>query len=469
MQPDRLNLVPFPADIAWREGDAGLALDGTAVPELKTRIDEQLALADEGYRLAISESGAVLEASTPRGAAHGQQTFDQLLAQSRREGTPLPPVTIEDAPRFSWRGGHLDVCRHFFPLETVKAYIDWLAWHKFNVFHWHLTEDQGWRLEIKKYPRLTEIGAWRQGGGGERYGGFYTQEEAREVVDYAAQRQIVVVPEIEVPGHAVAALAAYPELGCLGKELSVETTWGVFEDVYCPGKESVFTFLEDVFDEVCEIFPSAYIHVGGDECPKKRWETCPDCQKRISDESLSDVEALQSYTIRRVEELLLARGRKLIGWDEILEGGLAPQATVMSWRGDVGGITAAQAGHDVIMCPNSHCYLDHKQIDDPDETVGRPMDVCTLEKCYQYEPLPAALKEAQAGQVLGSQANVWTEYIRTPKELEYAVFPRLCALSEVFWSQPQRRDFGDFKHRLQGHVEQLGERGIDYCDKDLSL
>jgi hexosaminidase len=376
-------------------------------------------------------------------------------------------VCIRDSPRFQWRGGHLDVCRHFFPLETVKAYIDWLVLHKLNVFHWHLTDDQGWRLEIKKYPKLTEIGAWRGDGAGGKYGGFYTQEEAREIVAYAAERHITVVPEIEVLGHAVATLAAYPELGCLEKEISVETTWGIFDDVYCPGKERLFEFLGDVFEEICEIFPSIYIHVGGDECPKTRWKECPQCQKRMTEEGLADEEALQSYTIGRVDKLLIDRGRKMIGWDEIMEGGLAPQATVMSWRGEEGGITAARGGHDVIMCPNSHCYLDHKQIDDPAETVGRPMDVCSLENCYAYEPLPPALSREEAKHVLGSQANLWSEYVRKSKELEYAMFPRLCALAEVFWSAQDGRNFEDFKNRLQGHVKLLASEGVAYCDKDI--
>ena len=353
MTPRRLDLIPLPVDIQWQEAPGFVLVDGVD-PEPETAFVSD-GLTAEAYTLTIAQDGILLEAGAINGIAHGRQTLRQLVAQAQREGTELPAVVIHDAPRFPWRGGHLDVCRHFFQMEAVKAYIDWLAWHKLNVFHWHLTEDQGWRLEIKKYPKLTEIGAWRDDGEGGKYGGFYTQDEAREIVAYAAERHITVVPEIEVPGHAVATLAAYPELGCLEKELPVETTWGIFDDVYCPGKEKLFEFLEDVFEEVCEIFPSTYIHVGGDECPKTRWKTCPNCQSRMKEEGLSDEEELQSYTIRRVEKLLLDRGRRLIGWDEILEGGLAPQATVMSWRGEEGGITAARAGHDVIMCPESHC------------------------------------------------------------------------------------------------------------------
>lgn len=457
-----LDLIPYPAKVTRKEGVVGPLAAGSAA--LIHERDSKLG--PEAYRLDLSEAGASATASSDRGAAWAERTWDQLRAQAERENWErFPAITIEDAPRFSWRGGHLDVCRHFFSLETVKAYIDWLAWHKFNVFHWHLTEDQGWRLEIQKYPKLTEIGAWRDDGAGGRYGGFYTQDEAREIVAYAAERHLTVVPEIEVPGHAVAALAAYPELGCNGTALEVETRWGIFDDVYCPGNEAVFTFLEEVLDEVCAIFPGTYVHVGGDECPKTRWKSCAKCQDRMRAEGLADEEALQSYTIRRVEEMLLARGRKLVGWDEILEGGLAPQATVMSWRGEEGGITAARAGHDVIMCPNSHCYLDHKQIDSPDETVGRPMDVCTLEQCYSYDPMPADLEEGRRHHVLGSQANLWSEYVRDPGELEYAMFPRLSALAEVFWSPAETRNPESFQQRLVGHLHWLGERGVSYCPK----
>lgn len=448
--PRRLDLIPVPAAIEWHEGEPGLSVIDGRTPELRSDSDETLP--EEGYTLTISSRGAFLESSTRRGAAHGRQTWRQLVAQAQREGLPVPAVTIRDAPRFPWRGGHLDVCRHFFPLETVKAYVDWLAWHKFNVFHWHLTEDQGWRLEIEQFPRLTEIGAWRENGSGGLYGGFYTQDEAREIVAYAAEREIMVVPEIELPGHAVAALASYPELGCREEQLSVETRWGVFEDVYCPGKERVFDFLEAVLGEVCAIFPGPYVHIGGDECPKTRWKSCPNCQRRMREEGLADEDALQSYTIGRIARFLLGQGKKLIGWDEILEGGLAPEATVMSWRGEEGGIAAARAGHDVIMCPETHCYLDHKQNHDPGERVGRPLDVCTLEQCYSYDPLPAGLAQEEAEHVLGSQANLWSEYVRTPAELEYAVFPRLCALAEVFWSPGEGRDFGDFERRLAGHI-----------------
>ncbi len=465
IMPRRLDLIPLPASIQWL-GGSELPIAIGSSPVCRETLTEE-GFAPEGYALRITCEGASVKASTALGLAHGRQTWLQLVAQAEREGNGLPNIVIEDEPRFPWRGGHLDVCRHFFPLETVKRYIDWLAWYKFNVFHWHLTEDQGWRLEIEKYPRLTEIGAWRDDGDGGRYGGFYTQDEVREIVSYAAERNITVVPEIELPGHAMAALAAYPDLGCAGREIQVETSWGIFEDVFCPGKERVFAFFEGVLDEVCAIFPSVYIHIGGDECPKTAWNACPDCQKRMADEGLGDAEELQSYVVRRVESYLLGRGRRLIGWDEILEGGLAPEATVMSWRGEEGGITATRAGHDVIMCPNSHCYLDHKQIDDPNETVGQPDEVCTLANAYSYEPLPKGLEGVNEARILGSQANIWTEYIRDTRELEYAAFPRLCALAEVFWSPSGKRDLESLRKRLAGHVSMLENDGVRCCKKDL--
>ncbi len=465
-----LDLIPYPVQVELTEG-TGLAVPENESLPCEESLTQDLGLPEHGYRLLVNASGAQLQSPDATGLFHGQQTLRQLVNQARRGDGTVPALEITDYPRFPWRGAHLDVCRHFFSLETVKAFIDRMALHKLNVFHWHLTEDQGWRLEIKKYPKLTEIGAWRKGADGQPYGGFYTQDQAREVVAYAAERHITVIPEIEIPGHAVATLAAYPELGCTGKPIEVETTWGIFDDVYCPGKESVFRFFEDVLSEVLEIFPSTYIHIGGDECPKTRWKTCPKCQDRIKTEGLADEEALQSYTIHRVEQFLLEHHRKLIGWDEILEGGLAPQATVMSWRGTEGGIAAASAGHDVIMTPNSHCYLDHKQIDDPAETICRPEDVCTLQHCYTYEPVPDDLQSDQAKHVLGSQANVWTEYIRNPEELDYALFPRLSALSEIFWSEKPdgSRDFNNFLQRLQGHCQLLTAENISYCAKDLNL
>lgn len=464
-----LALVPYPIRIDLRDGVAGHSVPDEGALPVEESLGNGLRLPKHGYRLVIGEDSARMQARDATGLFHGRQTVRQLVAQARREGGSIPALEIVDYPRFPWRGAHLDVGRHFFPIDTVKAFIDRMALHKLNVFHWHLTEDQGWRLEIPKYPKLTQVGAWRKGADGECYGGFYTQDQASEVVAYAAERHITVVPEIEIPGHAVAALAAHPDLGCMNRPIEVETDWGIFDDVYCPGKESVFAFLQHVLTDVCAIFPSTYIHIGGDECPKTLWKACPDCQERIRAEGLADEDALQSYTIRRVEQFLVAKGRKLIGWDEILEGGIAPQATVMSWRGTTGGIKAASAGHDVVMTPYSHCYLDYKQIDDPAETVCRPEDVCTLEQCYSYEPVPEVLQGERAKHVLGSQANVWTEYIRTPTELDYALFPRLCALAEIFWSEKPEgsRDLSEFRQRLEGHCQLLAAEGIGYCAKDV--
>jgi hexosaminidase len=348
------------------------------------------------------------------------------------------------------------VGRHFFPVDFIKKYIDYIALHKMNYFHWHLTEDQGWRIEIKKYPRLTEVGAYRDGtiighfpGKGNdsiRYGGFYTQEEIKEVVAYAAKRYITVIPEIEMPGHSSAALTSYPYLGCTGGPYKVQQTWGVFEDVYCAGNDSVFTFLQDVIDEVITLFPSKYIHIGGDESPKTRWKSCPKCQKRIKDNNLKDEHELQSYFVQRMEKYINSKGRTIIGWDEILEGGLAPNAMVMSWRGEKGGIEAARQNHNVIMTPSSHVYLDHSQTKKEDSvTIG---GFLPIQKVYSYEPVPKELTGEQAKHVFGAQANVWTEYMGSTQKVEYMLFPRLSALSEVLWSPAAQREWPDFEKRL---------------------
>ena len=340
-----------------------------------------------------------------------------------------------------------------------------------NRFHWHLTEDQGWRIEIKRYPRLTEVGAWRNasqvGPYGDqrfdstRYGGFYTQDEVREIVAYAAARHITVIPEIELPGHARAALAAYPELSCTGQEQPVATGWGVFDDVYCAGNDSVFTFLEGVLDEVLALFPGEYIHIGGDECPKTRWHDCAKCQKRIETEDLADEHALQSYFIRRIEGYLNSRGRQIIGWDEILEGGLAPNATVMSWRGEAGGIAAAKAGHDAIMTPGTPCYWDHYQSKDPGEphAIG---GFNPVESVYLYNPVPAELSTDEAKHILGAQANLWSEYVLTPEQAEYMILPRQLALAEVLWTGPRRSEgLPEFRVRATQRSRALKARGFN--------
>ncbi|MBF9252287.1 family 20 glycosylhydrolase [Pontibacter sp. 172403-2] len=413
--------------------------------------------AKDAYTLDVTKDGVSIEGATHAGTFYGLQSLIQLLPVEKNAALVIPAVAIQDVPRFDYRGMHLDVGRHMFPISFIKKYIDYLALHKMNYFHWHLTEDQGWRLEIKKYPKLTEVGAYRDSTiigrypgtdvDRTRYGGFYTQDEAREIVKYAADRHITVVPEIEMPGHASAALASYPWLGCPGTgPYKVEGTWGVFDDVYCAGKDSTFMFLQDVMDEVLAIFPSKYIHIGGDESPKANWKTCPLCQKRIAEEGLKDEHELQSYFIQRMEKYINSKGRTIIGWDEILEGGLAPNAIVMSWRGEAGGIAAAQQHHKVIMTPGSHVYLDHAQSAREDSvTIG---GYTSVEKTYSYEPVPKELTPEQAKYVMGAQGNVWTEYMSNPAKVEYQIFPRMSALSEALWTAPEKKDWHDFERRL---------------------
>ncbi len=421
-------------------------------------------LSGEAYEVEITQQKALLRASTAAGWKNAVQTVRQLVPPERLAAPgnatiTLPCLQIRDAPRFGWRGLMLDCGRHFFPKEFIKKYLDVMALHKLNVFHWHLTDDQGWRLEIEKYPRLTEIGAWR-GTGDKRYGGFYTQEDAAEIVRYAATRGITVVPEIEMPGHCMAALAAYPELSCTGGPFEVPTEWGVKKDVYCAGNEATYAFLENVIDEVVRIFPSEFVHIGGDEVPKDRWKTCPKCQALMKAVGLKDEHELQSYFIRRVQRMLAIRGKRLIGWDEILEGGLAPGAAVMSWRGTAGGIAAAQADADVVMSPNSSLYLDYYQSHRP----GEPKAIggfLPLEKVYAYEPVPAELNAAQARHILGPQGNVWGEYIATPDYAEYMTFPRACALAEIAWSK-EDKNFDEFSQRLKVHLTRLDALKVNY-------
>lgn len=455
-RPDKLCETPLP--IRFRQ----VAFDTLTPPEW--------------YTLVVRRDGIMVTAPTEEGLYRGSRTLVQLLEQGHEAGT-LPCLTITDWPRFPWRGMHLDVSRHFFPVEFVKKYIDLLARYKMNTFHWHLTEDQGWRIEIKKYPKLTEVGAWRKGSqigpyaaqtfDTLRYGGFYTQEQIREVVAYAAERHITIVPEIEMPGHAMAALASYPHLGCTGGPYEVQRGWGVFDEVFCAGNDSVFTFLEDVLTEVMDLFPGEYIHIGGDECPKTRWRECAKCQTRMQVEGLNDEHELQSYFIQRIEKFVNlptgqagAKGRKIIGWDEILEGGLAPNAAVMSWRGTEGGIAAAKAGHYAVMSPGSHCYFDHYQGDPANEPVAIG-GYTTVQKVYSYEPIPEALTKAEAQYILGAQGNVWTEYILTPEHVEYMAVPRMLALAEVLWAPKEKRNEADFMRRLEAefaHLDMLAVR-----------
>lgn len=433
----------------------------------------------EGYVLTTTPEGINLNGQTENGVFYGIQTLRKSIPAEAKEATILIPAgEIKDEPRFSYRGMHLDVGRHFFPKEFMKKYIDLLALHNMNTFHWHLTDDQGWRIEIKKYPKLTEIGSQRsrtvigrntQEYDNTPYGGFFTQEEAKEIVKYAQERYITVIPEVDLPGHMLAALAAYPEMGCTGGPYEVCPRWGIFEDVLCIGNDQTMQFLEDVMSEIIEIFPSKYVHIGGDEAPRTRWEKCPKCQARIKTEGLkadknhTAEDRLQSYCMTRIEEFLNSKGRQIIGWDEILEGDVAPNATVMSWRGMEGGIKAAQLGHDVIMTPTSFCYFDYYQTaDTKDEPLGIGGYV-PIEKVYSLESVPAVLTEEQSKHILGAQANLWTEYIHSSEHVEYMVLPRMAALAEVQWTQPEKKDFKDFTKRLARLMKFYQRDGFNYA------
>ena len=425
----------------------------------------------EGYTLQISKTTIDLKAKESALLFNGIQTLLQLLpVKKSAESISIPQLFIKDSARFSYRGMHLDVSRHFFPVYFIKKYIDLLAMHKYNTFHWHLTDDQGWRIEIKKYPLLTQIGSCRDqtlvgnyGSNkydGTKYCGFYTQEQVKEIVQYATDRFITVIPEIEMPGHAVAALTSYPYLGCTKGPYKTMETWGISEDVFCAGNDSTYTFVEDVLKEVMELFPSKLIHIGGDECPKVRWKTCPVCKQKIKKENLKDEHELQSYFVKRIEKFVNSKGKNIIGWDEILEGGLAPNATVMSWRGTEGGIAAAKQGNNVVMTPGSHCYFDHSQSSNEDSiTIGSYLP---LEKVYAFEPVPASLSASEAKHILGAQGNVWTEYMNNESKVEYMVLPRIAALAEVLWSTMGKRNFVDFEKRLPFILERYKAMNYNY-------
>ena len=436
------------------------------------RRDTAAGIPPEGYRIDISARRAQLSAGDDAGLFYGLQTLLQLADERGN----LPCVSIEDHPRYRYRGLHLDVCRHFFPVRFIKHYLDWMASCKLNTFHWHLTDDQGWRIEIKRYPRLTEIGGYRTrtqiGGFHEdpityeqgRYGGYYTQDEIREVVAYAAERHIAVIPEIEMPGHATAALAAYPELACGHGPKSFETSgrWGVLDDVFCPGKEQTFEFLEGVLDEVLELSPSKLIHIGGDECPRVRWKECPDCRARMEDEGIEDEAGLQTYLTLRIGRHLEAKGRRLIGWDEILDGELAPGAVVMSWRGTRGGIAAARRRHEVIMTPSTYLYFDKKATDSYDEPVSLSSSLLPLEKIYGYDPDEGIAPEDRR-YLLGVQANLWTEFIRTEGRASFQLLPRIYALAEIAWSPVERKSWREFSEvRLPAHLARIDASGEPY-------
>jgi hexosaminidase len=454
----------------------------TDSPSISFSLDPKVgSLGDEGYRLFVAKGGVVIRAATEAGLFNGFQTLRQLFPPEIYATEPIkrtwtvPCVEIEDSPRFRWRGAMLDVARHFMPKEDVKRFIDLMSIHKLNSFHWHLTDDQGWRIEIKKYPKLTEVGAWRKETlvgrypakmedmvfDGVREGGFYTQDDIREVVAYAAERHVTIVPEIEMPGHAQAAIAAYPWLGNATEKLEPLTYWGVNPNVYNTSDRTI-QFQKDVLDEVMTLFPGEFIHVGGDECPKDQWKTSAEAQARIKALNLKDEHELQSWFIRQIDAYIASKHKRLIGWDEILEGGLAPGAAVMSWRGTEGGIAAAKAGHDVVMSPTSYCYLDYAQ---SRNTATEPITIggfVPISKVYEFNPVPEGFTKEEAKHVLGAQGNIWTEYMRDAHKVDYMAFPRLCAMAEVVWTAQADRNFDNFMARLPEHLLRLDQREVNY-------
>ncbi|MBB5997285.1 beta-N-acetylhexosaminidase [Streptomonospora salina] len=467
---------------AWLRTELGAA---TGLPlqrgdgqnaQIRLSVDPKAGLGGEGYRLIVDAAGALVVGNDPAGVFYGAQTLRQLLPAAAYRRAPadpaarwtLPSVRITDRPRFGWRGCMLDVARHFMPKHDVLRFVDLLAMHKLNVLHLHLTEDQGWRVEIKRYPRLTDTASWRtesQVGAdsppafdGRPHGGFYTQDDIREIVAYAAARHITVVPEIDVPGHSQAAIAAYPELG-EGEPVGVARHWGIIDNVLNVS-DTTLEFYRGVFDELLDLFPSPYVCVGGDECPKEQWRRSETAQRRIREEGLADEDELQSWFIRQFDTYLADRGRRLLGWDEILEGGLAPGATVMSWRGTEGGVAAAQAGHDVVMCPTGTSYLDYRQSADD----GEPVPVGTVLSAadvYTAERVPAELSDEEAERVLGVQVNIWSEHLDSPRTVDYMAFPRLSAFAEAAWSHGTR-DYTEFQPRLERHLKRLDACGVEY-------
>jgi len=503
-----LNIIPAPAKAQARQGtftispSTKIILEGSGTQKSADFFNSYLQ-AYYGFKLAVAKTSTAeknaivlnfdkIEATYPgaynmnvdndkvyiggdneEGVFYGIQTLIQLLPTEKSNSLKIQQCDIEDTPRFGYRGLHLDCGRHFFSVDFVKQYIDFIALHKMNTFHWHLTEDQGWRIEIKKYPKLIAVGSCRagtpighnEGNDHTQYCGYYTQAQIKDVIKYAADRYITIIPEIEMPGHGMAALAAYPYLGCTKGPYKVGEKWGVESDVYCAGNDSTYAFLENVLDEVMALFPSKYIHIGGDECPKDRWKTCPVCQKKMKAEGLKDEHALQSYFIQRIEKYVNSKGHNIIGWDEILEGGLAPNATVMSWRGEKGGIDAAKQHHKVIMTPTTYVYFDYTQGKHDDSlTIGGNLPVQAV---YNYEPLPAELSAGEAKYILGGQANVWSEYMKTPAKVEHMIFPRLTALSEVLWSPKANKNWDDFVKRLQTQYKRYDLWKVQYNTKGM--
>ncbi|MCU4173662.1 glycoside hydrolase family 20 protein [Carboxylicivirga sp. N1Y90] len=498
---EELNLIPYPVELEQAEGalllssadlnvslqnidpafgqylnglvkqESGIEFKFSETGKIRFELNQDLDVKNEGYLLSISNQGVTAKAKDQGGLVYAAQTLRQLISVDENNVVKIPFLEITDYPRFKWRGMHFDVSRHFFTVNEIKRFLDYMAMNKLNTFHWHLMDDQGWRLEIKKYPKLTEIGAWREKVGFEAnqkkglntantepYGGFYTQDQVKDIVAYAAQRNITVVPEIELPGHSAAALVAYPEYYCDNAgDLEIWDQAGVSAGVYCAGKESTFQFLEDVLAETLELFPAEFIHIGGDETPKDTWLACPDCRKRMEAEGAHDEHELQSYFVKRIEKYLNANGRRLIGWDEILDGGLAPNAAVMSWRGVAGGIKAAQAGHDVVMTPMFPYYFNHTQ-NHREESPGHP-GIRTLRDVYTFPVIPADISEGNRAHIIGVQGNMWSEYMPKFKHIEYNLFPRVYAIAEVGWS-PAQRPWEEFYGRVQSKLKTLEKYNI---------
>ena len=482
-QPAGLEAARFLADRLETSGGVKCSVKQGAAKAGVTLVPGDAAIGAEGYELSVGEQGVVIRAAAPAGFFYGVQTLRQLLPPAATFGaTPaakpdyrIAPVEIKDRPAYRWRGLLLDSCRHFFGREEIEKILDLMASQKLNTFHWHLTDDQGWRIGIKQHPKLTEVGAWRPGIGfgmdpketthyraDGKYGGFYSQDDIKGIIAYAAKRHITIVPEIELPGHSMAALVAYPQLSCNPEamaKLSMPEGGAVSREVFCPGKEDTFKFLEEVLGEVCELFPSKFIHIGGDECPKDNWKQCAACQKRIKDNGLKNEEELQSYVTKRIELFLNSKGKNLIGWDEILEGGLAPRAAVMSWRGTAGGIKAASEGHDVVMTPTSHCYIDYPQAKQGEpRSIGGLLPLMTV---YGFDPA-SGIPADQRQHLLGGQANLWTEFIAGDAHAEYMIAPRVSALAEVVWSPKARQDWTDFQSRMQDQYKRYKTAGFNF-------
>ncbi len=461
------DIIPLPDLISIDAKGRTLPVDASTT--VQEKLNPKLT-SPEGWRLTVGKQGILLESSTEAGLFHGRQALRQVLTDST---TSLPYAVVESTPRFAYRGMHLDICRHFFPKDVVKNYLDMMALHGMNTLHWHLSDDQGWRIEIKKWPRLTQVGAWRDRTVIGRnmglydhtmYGGFYSQKDIREIVEYAQQRHITIIPEIDMPGHMVAAVTAYPELGCTGGPYEVWPDWGVSDDILCAGNPRVYQFLEDVLTEVMELFPSKIIHLGGDEAPKVRWKACPKCQQKMREEHLDNEEHLQGYMVRRMEQLLSQHGRRLMGWDEIMYCNVPKSSLIMNWRDWQGVDDPAVEGFDCVRTPNSTLYFDHYQI--PQNTWSNTLlfgGNAPLEKVYNYEPAPETLTPEQKAHVVGVQANLWTEYIAYSELIEYQVLPRMAALAEVQWAAPEQKDYEGFKKRLQRLISIYEAEGWKYC------